>query len=163
LAAVAMVVLHRPADQISYLQEILGRAIPAAVIVAQNGLALEPGRIYLGEPGDHLTLLAGDVAGLIAGPRHEYRNRTVDLLFHSLAAHAGASAIGVVLSGCLDDGSRGLAAIHDARGTTMVVTPSRHRTSGMPENAIIYDGPIDVIGPSAVIASAITGLVAARQ
>ena len=52
---------------------------------------------------------------------------------------------GVVLSGSLDDGSRGLAAIHDARGTTMVVTPSRHRTSGMPETAITYDGPIHIL------------------
>jgi chemotaxis response regulator CheB len=54
--------------------------------------------------------------------------------------------IGVVLSGSLDDGSRGLAAIHDAGGMTMVLTPARPPQQGMPENAISYDGPIDLIG-----------------
>jgi chemotaxis response regulator CheB len=83
---------------------------------------------------------------LIDDPDRHYGGRTVDLLFKSVAAWAGTRIIGVVLSGSLDDGSRGLAAIHDAGGMTMVLTPARPPQQGMPENAISYDGPIDLIG-----------------
>ena len=70
--------------------------------------------------------------------------------------------MGVVLSGALDDGARGLAAIHAAGGVTMVVTPNRDgRRCGMPENAIGYDGPIDVIGSPSAIAREITRRLAA--
>jgi two-component system chemotaxis response regulator CheB len=161
MAAVVMVVLHRPVDRISQLREILAAATPAAVVVARQGEVLEPGRVYVGEPADHLTLVAGGAAGLVPGPGNEHRNRTVDLLFRSLAARVGPSAIGVVLSGSLDDGSRGLAAIHHAGGVTMVLTPDRGRLSGMPASAIAYDGPIDVIGSPAVIAREIARLLAA--
>jgi two-component system, chemotaxis family, protein-glutamate methylesterase/glutaminase len=50
--------------------------------------------------------------------------------------------IGVVLSGPLDDGSRGLAAIHKAGGLSMVLTPAGPPERGMPKNAIKFDGPI---------------------
>src|SRR3954447_4370182 len=160
VAAVVMVVLHRPADRISRLREILAAATTTAVVVAQTGETLEPGRIYIGEPAQHLTLLTGNEAALIPGVLNEHRNRTIDLLFHSLAAHAGASAIGVVLSGSLDDGSRGLTAIHHAGGVTMVLTPRRGGAIGMPENAIDYDGPINVIGSPTVIAHEIAHLLA---
>jgi two-component system, chemotaxis family, protein-glutamate methylesterase/glutaminase len=116
VAAVVMVVLHRPVDRISHLRDVLAAATPAPVVIARQGEILEPGRIYVGEPADHLTLVAGGAAGLVHGPGNEHRNRTVDLLFRSLAARAGPSAMGVVLSGALDDGARGLASIHAGGG-----------------------------------------------
>jgi two-component system chemotaxis response regulator CheB len=156
LAAIVMVVLHRPVDRISHLRAALAAATLTPVIVAREGERLEAGRIYIGEPAQHLTLIGGGAAGLVPGPGNEHRNRTVDLLFRSLAARAGPAVIGVVLSGSLDDGSRGLAAIHDAGGVTMVLTPDGGSRHGMPENAIGYDGPIDVIGSPGAIAREIT-------
>ena len=50
--------------------------------------------------------------------------------------------IGVVLSGSLDDGLRGLAAIHEAGGLSMVLTPAAPPRRGMPENAINYEDPL---------------------
>jgi two-component system, chemotaxis family, protein-glutamate methylesterase/glutaminase len=41
--------------------------------------------------------------------------------------------IGVVLSGSLDNGSRGLAAIHKAGGLSMVLIPAGPPERGMPE------------------------------
>jgi two-component system chemotaxis response regulator CheB len=81
---------------------------------------------------------------LLDDPTNGYRNRTIDALFRSVAAHAGSEMIGVVLSGSLDDGSRGLAAIKAAGGTSMVLTPNRRGRKGMPENAINYDGPLNL-------------------
>ena len=70
--------------------------------------------------------------------------------------------IGVVLSGSLDDGSRGLASIHEAGGVTMVLTPDTLTGTGMPENAIAYGGPIDVVGNCQKIAAAIIKAVSCR-
>jgi chemotaxis response regulator CheB len=67
--------------------------------------------------------------------------------------------IGVVLSGSLDDGSRGLAAIHKARGLTMVLDPG-HKPRGMQQNAIDFDGPISFIGTAREIAATIDGVLA---
>ena len=63
--------------------------------------------------------------------------------------------IGVLLSGSLDDGSQGLAAIHDGGGITMVRTPSNPPWDEMPKNAINYGSPVDLIGGSRDIARGI--------
>jgi hypothetical protein len=54
-----------------------------------------------------LSLAAKSNVRLVEGGQDKHRNRTVDILFHSVAAHARGRGIGVVLSGPLDDGSRG--------------------------------------------------------
>ncbi|GEP06307.1 chemotaxis protein CheB [Methylobacterium oxalidis] len=64
-----------------------------------------------------------------------------------------------MLSGSLDDGSRGLAAINGVGGLSMVLTPDALPLRGMPENAIAYDGPINLIGSPAEIAQAICAAV----
>jgi len=159
-AAAVMVVLHRPTDQISSLREILARSSPMPVVIAAEGEELRPGVCYIGEPDAHLTLVARDLAHLVADAGNEARNRTVDLLFRSLAQAAAPCIAGVVLSGSLDDGSRGLAEIHHAGGVTMVMTPDRARGGQMPANAIDYDGPIDFVGDAVQIAGEINRMLA---
>jgi hypothetical protein len=51
-----------------------------------------------------------------------------------IVAVGASGVIGVVLSGALDDGSSGLAAIHHAGGLTMVLTSADPVLRGMPEN-----------------------------
>ena len=157
-SAVVMLVLHRPTDRLSDLGGILGRVSSLPVIVAAPGEKLEPGTIYIGEPAEHLRLAARDLGELVADPADEYRNRTVDLLFRSLAEHGGGRVIGVVLSGSLDDGSRGLKAIHDAGGITMALL-GNGGIAGMPENAAAYDGQLDLVGSVEQIAAAVTAIV----
>jgi two-component system, chemotaxis family, protein-glutamate methylesterase/glutaminase len=161
LAAVVLVVLHRAPDRISYLRHILSEAGHMPVVIAADGERLEPGTCYIGEPAAHLTLAAHGLAHLIDDPSSFLRNRTIDALFHSVAAHAAPNMIGVVLSGSLDDGSRGLAAIKAAGGITMVLTSAGNPSRGMPENARDYNGPIDTIGTPEQIAQEIGRLVAA--
>ncbi|GJD66370.1 chemotaxis protein CheB [Methylobacterium frigidaeris] len=155
LAASVLIVLHRPRDQVSYLADVLRRSSRMPVRLAGDGERLVPGTAYVGGPADHLTLGTGGLIALVADPGHQYRNRTIDLLFRSVAAHGGGRVIGVVLSGSLDDGARGLAAIHAAGGLSMVLAPDRHATAGMPESAIAYDGPVDLVGTLSEIARGI--------
>jgi two-component system chemotaxis response regulator CheB len=159
LNAVVLIVLHRLWDKPSHLAAVLGRAARMPVRVALDGDQFTPGTAYVGEPADHLTLVANSFGRLIDDPDCTHRNRTVDLLFRSVAAHGGSRIIGVVLSGSLDDGSRGLAAIKEIGGLSMVLTPARPLEQGMPENAISYGGPIDLIGSPSEIAQAICAAV----
>jgi two-component system chemotaxis response regulator CheB len=137
------------------LRAVLARTSALPVVIASQGEHFKIGTVYIGEPSEHLTLAADSFGVLISDPDRQHGNRTVDLLFKSVAECAGARVIGVVLSGALDDGSRGLAAIHDGGGSTMVLTPSLESERGMPENAIGYDGPINLIGNPRQIAHAI--------
>lgn len=155
LNAVVLIVLHRLWDARSKLAEVLARSSQMPVKIARDGEKFEVGTVYVGEPADHLTLAKNSFGLLIDDPGRHHGNRTIDLLFRSVAAHGGIRMIGVILSGSLDDGSRGLAAIKAAGGLSMVLTPSAPPTKGMPENAINFDGPIDLIGNPITIAKGI--------
>ncbi|MBV9994573.1 MAG: hypothetical protein JO127_05105 [Caulobacteraceae bacterium] len=148
--AAVMVVLHRPADRQSQLPAVLRSAASIPVVVAHQGAAVSPGVCYLGEPDAHLTL---DAAGRIdLTPNSLHRNRTIDLLRHSLAEHAAPNVMGVILSGSLDDGARGLAAIAKAGGATMTVSPDGAYGGQMPQNAVERCGSVDFRGEPAEIA-----------
>lgn len=155
LRAVVMIVLHRAWNQESHLRSVLAHDAALPVMVAASGRRLESGTVYIGEPSKHLILGIHGFGVLIDDPYRRHRNRSVDLLFNSVAAQVGARIIGVILSGSLDDGSRGLAAIHRAGGTTMVLAPSTAPGNGMPESAIDFAGPIDLIGDLRLIAPGI--------
>ncbi len=150
-----LLVLLRPWDRPSHLRAILAQACPHPVLIADAGERFEPGRIDIGEPARHPILADRSFGEIVADPMRLHGNRTVDLLFHSVARHGRGRMIGVVLSGSLDGGARGLAAIHRAGGLTMVLTPEPPPRHGMPESAIARDGPIATIGSPRTIAAAI--------
>ncbi|WP_250502322.1 chemotaxis protein CheB [Caballeronia sp. AZ7_KS35] len=133
--AAFMVVLHRSSEQSSQLRQVLQRQIALPIKIASDAKRLLQGVCYIGDPAEHLTLAAQGRAEMVAGQQHLYRNRTIDLLFESVATFAKRQAIGIVLSGGLDDGARGLAAIHKAGGVTMVLKPDS-RIRGMQRNAM---------------------------
>ena len=161
LDAVVLVVLHRPSNQVSWLREALARSSRLPVLIPDEDERFRVGRCYIGDPDAHLSLAEKSRVRLVEGADHKHRGRTVDILFNSLAAHAKARGVGVVLSGSLDDGSRGLEAISDAGGVTMVLTRGGRAQPGMPNNAATFDGPIDVMGSAEEIAFAIVGLIGA--
>ena len=152
IAAVIMVALHRPWYGPSYLHGILAAATALPVIIAADSEQLQTGTVYIGEPSQHITLRTHGCCEVIADPDRKYGNRTIDLLLKSVAANAGPQMIGVILSGSLDDGSRGLAAIHDGGGITMVCSPSNPPWDAMPRNAINFGSPVGLIGDFKAIA-----------
>lgn len=142
---------------------MLARSSPLRVDVAAEGKRFRPGVCYIGEPDAHLALVGGDRATLVDGSGQEYRNRTIDLLFYSVAAQAKGNMVGVILSGLLDDGSRGLAAIKAAGGTTIVLAPRGKSSDDMAKNAREYAGPVDVIGRAASLVSLLEKIFASRH
>jgi two-component system chemotaxis response regulator CheB len=164
LDAIVLVVLHRPANRTSSLREILVRKSRMPVVIAKHGELLRRGVCYIAEPSQHLMVGPGLRADLL--PDHRYTTRNIDQLFSSLARRYGARTIGVVLSGQLDDGTRGLAAVKKAGGIAMVQSPNEAAYPEMPRNAIEYDGPVDLIASISDLAAEIvrlTGTSASKQ
>jgi two-component system, chemotaxis family, protein-glutamate methylesterase/glutaminase len=164
LDAIVLVVLHRPAHRTSFLREILVRKSRMPIVIPRHGELLHRGVCYIAEPSQHLMVGPGLRADLL--PDHRYTTRNIDQLFTSLARHYGARTIGVVLSGQLDDGTRGLAAIKKAGGIAVVQSPDEAAYPEMPCNAIRYDGPVDLVAPISDLAAEIirlTGTSASRR
>jgi two-component system chemotaxis response regulator CheB len=139
LPAAILVVQHIAPTARSLLPELLSRAGPVPALAGQDGLAVQPGRIYVAPPDQHMLL---DGHGRLMLRRGPYENRTrpaVDVLFRSAAAAAGSRCIGVVLSGLLDDGTAGLIAIKRCGGLSVVQDPADATWPDMPRNALIGD------------------------
>jgi len=160
IRAVVLVVLHRAWAAPSNLRAILARGCPHPVLVARAGVRFEPGAVYIGEPAQHLRLAADTLGVPVDDPGQLHKGHTIDLLFRSVARHGHGRMIGVVLSGSLDDGTRGLAAIHEAGGLTMVLTPDLLPRRGMPEHALADPGLVDMVGSPQAIAAAIAAAIA---
>jgi two-component system, chemotaxis family, protein-glutamate methylesterase/glutaminase len=163
LPAIVLVVLHRPGDQVSHLREVLACKSRMPVVEAIHGEELLIGVCYLGQPAEHLGIDELVRARLTADPGGARRGRTIDDLFVSLARHAGPRVIGVVLSGALRDGTKGLAEIKRAGGIAMAQSPAEAEFPSMPESAIAYDHIVDVIAPIAELARTIERYVRGEE
>lgn len=135
LPAAIFVVLHLPAQHNSYLATILSRAGPLTAKDAVDGEEIQRGKIYVAPPGFHLLVGAGFMS-VARGPKINRSRPSIDLLFQSAASSYGPRVTGVVLSGMLDDGTRGLASIKRRGGCVVVQDPDDALFASMPRSAI---------------------------
>jgi two-component system, chemotaxis family, protein-glutamate methylesterase/glutaminase len=152
-----LVVVHTAPSSPAVLSEILGRAGPLRSVTAQNGQRLISGHVYVAPPDRHLLVEPGTVR-LTKGPKENRFRPAVDPLFRSVAQLYGPRAIGVVLSGNLDDGTAGLWTIKQMGGTTIVQDPKDAQFSSMPQNAVWHVAP-DYVIPGSMIGQMLDHLV----
>lgn len=131
-----LLVLHIPADSPSLLAKILARSGTVRTKTAEDGERAENGVIYVAPPDRHLIVEADGTLYTPRGPRENRSRPSVDPLFRSAALAYGPHAIGVILSGALDDGTAGLLAIQRRGGITIVQDPDDAAYAGMPKSAI---------------------------
>jgi two-component system chemotaxis response regulator CheB len=153
-----LVVLHVAPLGTSVLPQILSRAGDLVATHAVDGEVVKPGHIYVAPPDLHLVVDDGRLS-LDRGPRVNGHRPAIDSLFRS-AAHAwGRGAIGVVLSGVLDDGTAGLLAIKRRGGRAFVQDPQQALYPGMPMSAMEFVKP-DLIADARALGRALAELAA---
>ena len=135
LPAAVLVVVHFPEGAPSALPRILSRSGPLEAVHPGDGDPVEKGHIYVAPPGLHLLLEDGRVR-LTRGPKENGHRPALDPLFRTAALEYGPRAVGVVLTGSLDDGTAGLAAIKARGGVAVVQDPDDALFRSMPESAL---------------------------
>jgi two-component system chemotaxis response regulator CheB len=135
LPATVLVGLHLPAAARSYLPEILGRAGRLRVVQAADDLALEPGMVVTARPDAHLVVV-NDRVVLGHGARENGARPSHDVMLRAAAVARGRRTVGVVLTGLLDDGAAGLAAVDRLGGACLVQDPSDAEFPSMPRAAL---------------------------
>ena len=99
--------------------------------------------MYLAPPGLHMRLSPRGLLELGELPETLHRP-SADVLFTSVAEHAGASGVGVVLTGMGEDGARGLLAMRRSGGRTVVQDESTSAVFGMPRAAYRLGAAIEI-------------------
>ena len=135
LPAAVFVVLHVPPYSPGLLPRILSRSRTLPASHPADGEAIRNGRITIAPPDHHLLLEGGRIR-LTRGPRENGHRPAVDPLFRTAACSFGPRVVGVVLSGTLDDGTAGLAAIKQRDGVAVVQDPDEALYTGMPRSAM---------------------------
>ncbi|MGG1947843.1 chemotaxis protein CheB [Trinickia sp. NRRL B-1857] len=163
--AAVLVVLHIGPHP-SILPEMLQKAGRLPAHHARDGERIVKGNIYVAPPDLHMVV-EGDIVRTIRGPKQNFARPSIDPLFRSAAVARGPHVIGAVLTGHLDDGTAGLAAVHACGGITMVQDPDDAQAPDMPRNAMLgtvpdYILPIDKLASTiaALAGSATTGMPA---
>ena len=136
---------------VSLLPELLRYRGANHAVHPGHGQQLASGTLHVAPPDEHL-LLDGDRLLLTRGPKENHARPAIDPLFRSAALSHGARAIGVILTGFLDDGAAGLKAIAERGGTTIVQDPDNAAEPEMPRSALAsvaadHCVPLDEIAP----------------
>jgi two-component system chemotaxis response regulator CheB len=158
MQAVVGVVLHR-GPQPSELMSVLGRRSALPVVEPTQATAMKPGTIYLAPPDQHLLFQQGAVV-VQRGPREHSTRPSVDPLFRSAAQAYGQRVVGLLLTGCGEDGVSGLIAITKGDGLTLVQDPDEAYMPYMPLNALRYDdvaGLVSFNNAASVLAELVKG------
>lgn len=135
MQASLFIATHVPTHSPGYLAENLAGCGPLPVSAAIDGQPIEKGHVYVAVPDRHLLIVDGTVR-LGDGPRENMTRPAIDPLFRSAALSYGPRAVGVLISGLLNDGASGLAAIKACGGTAVVQHPIDAEADQMPLSAL---------------------------
>lgn len=154
LSAAILVVQHLHPDFIASFRDWIERESPLPVEVAVAGSSVQPGHVYLAPAGVHLML--GRKRNVVLDPEPASLHRpSADILFRSLAVHAGPEGVGVLLTGMGDDGAAGLLEMRLAGARTIAQDEGSSAVYGMPQAANLLGAAEQVLPleriPSAII------------
>jgi two-component system chemotaxis response regulator CheB len=133
--AAVFLVIHVGDLGTNHLADIFDAACPLPVSTAADGVSPQPGHVYVAPAGQHLLVIDG-VIRLGRGPRENLSRPAADPLLRSVAVCYGPRAVGVILTGLLNDGSAGLAALAQCGGATAVQSPADAKAPDMPLEAL---------------------------
>ncbi|MBI3381515.1 MAG: chemotaxis response regulator protein-glutamate methylesterase [Aquabacterium sp.] len=163
-----VIVQHMPPNFTASLAARLNGLCDLEVLEAKDGDRVINGRVLFAPGGRHMRLKrsgAQYVVEVFDGPLVNHHRPNADVLLKSVAQCAGRNAIGVVMTGMGDDGSRGLREMFNAGAKTAAQDEASCVVFGMPREAIKHGGVQQVVSlddlPSWLMAAARSAVNAA--
>ncbi|MEZ4369335.1 MAG: chemotaxis response regulator protein-glutamate methylesterase [Polyangiaceae bacterium] len=158
-----VVVQHMPPVFTKMYAERLDRECPLIVKEAVDGDRVIAGRVLLAPGGVHFRVVrsGGHYVARVGGTDPATRHcPSVDVMFESVAKHAGKHAVGVILTGMGQDGATGMLAMHQAGAHTIAQDEETCVVYGMPKVAVEMGGVTESKPLQKVAAAAIAALSA---
>lgn len=151
-----VMVQHMPESFTPSFAKRLDGLCPVRVKEAEHGERILPGHAYLAPGHSHLQVRrrGSDYICELSNAAPVNRHRpSVDVLFDSVAEHAGKRAVAALLTGMGKDGAKGMLSLFQAGCHTVAQDEATCVVYGMPREAVALGG---------VVESAPLGEVAAR-
>ncbi|MEM6428228.1 MAG: chemotaxis protein CheB, partial [Deinococcota bacterium] len=150
LEQVAIVIAqHLSPTYKSMLVELLGRETQHTVNEVQERQDVQAGVIYVTPPDSNIIVQGSSL--VLSKPKDSPGPKpSVNQFFESLASAKGAQAAGIILSGTGSDGARGLKAIYDVGGISLVQVPQTAKYDGMPQAAISTGAVTAILRPKEI-------------
>ena len=130
---------HMPEKFTEIFAKSLNDISKATVTEAKDGDIIKSGHVYV-SPGNTHTLINNKKSGycikLKYGPLVSRHRPSVDVLFRSAAKCAGKNALGIILTGMGDDGSKGMAEMKEVNAFNIAQSKESCVVFGMPREAI---------------------------
>lgn len=153
-----VIVQHMPEKFTAAFAARLNSICALEVREAAPGDRVLPGLALIAPGRQHMQLRRSGAqyhVDVAPGPAVNRHCPSVDVLFRSVAAVAGANALGLILTGMGDDGARGLLQMREAQGDTIAQDEASCVVYGMPKEALRLGAPRRVL-PLDMMAAAIT-------
>jgi two-component system chemotaxis response regulator CheB len=134
-----IVVQHMPEQFTAALARRLNTLSNMEVREAVDGDTVLRGHVLIAPGNRHMLLRRSGARYYVEikdGPLVSRHRPSVDVLFRSAAHHAGANALGIIMTGMGDDGARGLLEMRQAGAATIAQDEASCVVFGMPKEAI---------------------------
>ncbi|MHC4715582.1 MAG: protein-glutamate methylesterase/protein-glutamine glutaminase [Planctomycetota bacterium] len=159
----ALIVQHMPERFTTAFAARLDEVCAMEVREASDGDVVAPGLALIAPGNRHMVLARNGSQYRVAiksGPPVHHHRPSVDVLFHSVARHGGADAVGAILTGMGADGAEGLLAMRQAGARTLAQDEASCVVFGMPREAVALDAAEKVV-PLNRVAETLLALAAA--
>ena len=134
-----VIVQHMPEKFTAAFAQRLNGLCRIEVREARHMDRVRSGLALIAPGGLHMQLKrsgAQYVVEVLDGPAVNRHKPSVDVLFRSVARHAGQNALGIIMTGMGDDGARGLLAMREAGARTVAQDEASCVVFGMPKEAL---------------------------
>ena len=161
-----LVVQHMPEHFTATFASRLNEVCQIQVREAKDNDPVVPGQALIA-PGNHHMILQKSgtryVVRIKEGAPVHHQRPSVDVLFYSVAAQAGAGAVGVLLTGMGADGARGLLAMRQNGAATIAQDEDSCVVFGMPKEAIRLGAAAQVQPLNKIAQAVLLALVPVRN
>jgi two-component system chemotaxis response regulator CheB len=134
-AAVFIVIHLGKAAIVDVVLNMLGKNSALSISVPEDGTPINTGQVYLAPSDSHMMLEKGHIL-IKQGAKENHWRPSIDVLFRTAAAAYDSCVTGIILTGLLDDGTSGMAAIKKCGGRCIVQEPGDAEFPDMPNNVL---------------------------